>query len=344
MKLIDTTDAVGHVLCHDITRIIPGREKGPVFRKGHIVTEEDIPVLLSVGKEHLYVWEKNDDMLHEDEAAYILRDICTGGSDDMTSSEPSEGKIEIRAAVDGLLRIDTEKLMKINLEGDMMIASVKGNVPVRKGDPICGTRVIPLVISKEKMERAKKIAGDEAVFRILPFRDFSYGIITTGSEVAKGLIKDSFGPVLKAKADEFGGRFMRQAILSDDMEKVTEEILKMAEEGAGLIMVSGGMSVDPDDRTPGAIKATGADIVTYGAPVLPGAMFLLSYLDHGGKKIPVLGIPGCAMYKKRTVLDLVLPRIIAGEILTAEDIASYGEGGLCMSCDVCTFPHCRFGT
>lgn len=343
MKLISTTDAVGHVLCHDITRIIPGKEKGPVFRKGHIVREEDIPVLLSVGKEHLYVWEKKEGILHEDEAADILRDICMGNDPSMDFSEPKEGKVEIRSKVRGLLKIDRDKLMKINSLGRMMIATVGGDRPVNAGDKIAATRIIPLVIEEDAMNEALKIKGDKPLLRILPFPHIRYGLVTTGNELYKGRIDDAFGPVLRARMDEFDCEFTGQTILPDDMEMIASEVLSYADKGCDIILVSGGMSVDPDDMTPGAIKSTGAEIVSYGAPVLPGAMFLLSYLKFNGRTVTVMGLPGCVMYAKRTVFDLVLPRIIAGERLTDRDLAAFGEGGLCLGCDICHFPNCGFG-
>ncbi len=343
MKLVKTTDAVGHVLCHDITQIIPGRFKGPVFKKGHIVTEEDIPVLLSVGKENLYIWEKHEGMLHEEEAAKILCDICTKGSDDFRASEPGEGKISIFAAKAGLLKIRTDALRAVNSLGKMMIATTNGNFPVRAGECVAGTRIIPLVIEKEAMDEALRVAGDESILKILPFSIKTAGIVTTGSEVASGRIQDAFGPVLREKLGEYDVRVIAQTILSDDPTKITEEITAQAEKGAEMILVSGGMSVDPDDRTPKAIKDTGARIVSYGAPVLPGAMFLLSYLEHDGRSIPVVGLPGCVMYAKRTIFDLVLPRILAREELATDDLAEYGEGGLCKNCAQCHFPDCGFG-
>lgn len=343
MKCIKTQDAVGQVLCHDITQIIPGKKKGPVFKKGHIVQEEDIPVLLSVGKENLYVWEKNDSMLHEDEAAEILRGICMKDSPCMNASQPSEGKIEIRAACDGLFKINSEKLVKINSLGQMMIATIHGNTAVRKGDKLCGTRIIPLVIEKEKMEAAEKIAGSKPILSILPFKKAKAGIVTTGSELEKGLIPDAFAPVLEKKLSEFGSEILGQSFPGDDSEKIKKAILDFAQKGADIILCTGGMSVDPDDRTPGAIKATGADIISYGAPVLPGAMFLLSYLEFAGRTIPVMGLPGCVMYAGRTIFDLLLPRILAGERLCGNDFAVLGEGGLCLGCKDCRYPNCGFG-
>lgn len=339
MKLVRTEDAVGQVLCHDITQIIKGVTKDAVFRKGHVVTEEDIPVLLSVGKDHLYIWEKDEKMLHENDAAQILYDICK--NEHMRPSEIKEGKIELIAECDGLLKVDTEKLNRINSLGEMMIASRHGNFPVKAGDKIAGTRIIPLVIEKEKMEKAKETAGDRPIFEILPFQKRKVGIVTTGNEVFYGRIRDTFTPVIEEKLSEYDTEIIGHEISDDNHEHITARIQKMLDAGADMIICTGGMSVDPDDRTPLAIRNCGAGIVSYGAPVLPGAMFLLAY--YGENHIPVMGLPGCVMYAKRTIFDLVLPRVMAGEILAKKDLDLLGEGGLCLSCPVCTFPNCGFG-
>lgn len=341
MKLIRTEDAVGHVLCHDITQIIPGVVKDAVFRKGHVVTESDIPVLLSVGKEHLYVWEKCEGMLHEDEAAAILRDICI--NENMTASEPKEGKIELRANVSGLLKIKRDALNAVNGLGEMMIATVHGDFPVKAGDKIAATRIIPLIIGQEKMDAAKAAAGEEPILSILPFSHVKVGIVTTGSEVFKGRIEDAFGPAIRRKLAEYDTEVMGQKILDDNHDEIVCAIKEFIKDGADMVLCTGGMSVDPDDKTPGAIKATGARVISYGAPVLPGAMFLLAYYEYQGRQIPILGLPGCVMYAKRTIFDLVLPRVLAGEVLEASDLSVYGEGGLCMNCEVCHFPNCGFG-
>ena len=341
MKLIETKDAVGHVLCHDITQIIPGVVKDAVFRKGHVVTAEDIPVLLSVGKEHLYVWEKKQGILHEDEAAVVLRDICMG--EHMSASEPKEGKIEIIAKTDGLLKIDAKRLNAVNGLGEMMIATVHGNFPVKKGTKIAATRIIPLVIEEEKMNRAKEVAGEASLLQILPFMHKKVGIVTTGSEVFKGRIEDAFGPAIRAKLAEYDTEVVGQQIVDDNREDIVEAVKGFIEQGVDMVLCTGGMSVDPDDKTPGAIKATGARVISYGAPVLPGAMFLLAYYEYEGRQVPILGLPGCVMYAKRTIFDLVLPRVLAGDMLEAEDLNVYGEGGLCMNCEVCHFPNCGFG-
>ena len=342
MKLIKTENAVGHVLCHDITQIIKGVTKDAVFRKGHVVTEEDIPVLLSVGKENLYVWEKDESMLHENEAAEILYEICAG--ENMHGSEIKEGKIELIADIDGVLKIDREKLKAVNSIGEMMIASRHGDFPIRKGDKIAGTRVIPLVIEKEKMERAKEVANGNPIFKILPYCLKTAGVITTGSEVYKGRIKDTFTPVIEEKLSEYNVTMISHVLCPDDPDVVTKEIESMLEDRIDMIICTGGMSVDPDDQTPLAIKNAGTDIITYGAPVLPGAMFLLGYKKLAdGKTIPIMGLPGCVMYAKRTIFDLVLARIVARDVITRSDLDALGEGGLCLNCPECTFPNCGFG-
>ena len=338
MKLLRVEDAVGQVLCHDITQIIPGVTKDAVFRKGHIIRAEDIPVLLRVGKEHIYVWENNENMLHENDAADILRALCQGPH--MRASTPKEGKIELTAEADGLLLVDTERLRAVNALGDMMIATRAGGFPVKKGDKLCGTRVIPLVIEKAKMEQARQAAGPDPLLQLLPFRPRPFGVVTTGSEGKKGLIQDAFTPVLVDKLAEYGCEMAAHAVCGDDADEITAAIAKMADEGAELILCTGGMSVDPDDRTPLAIRNAGAAIVSYGAPVLPGAMFLMAYLPDGR---PVCGLPGCVMYAKRTIFDLVLPRLLADVPVTPQWLAGLGHGGLCLGCDVCYFPNCGFG-
>lgn len=338
MKLIKTVDAVGHVLCHDLTQIIPGEFKGARFRKGHVVTEEDIPVLLSMGKENLYVWEMQPGIVHENDAAERLCALCI--SDGMDRSEVKEGKIELTAARAGLFTVDSARLRAVNAIDELMIATRHGNTPVQPGDKLCGTRVIPLVIEEEKLVQAEKAVGTEPLLRILPYQLRTCAIITTGSEVYSGRIEDKFTPVLVKKLTAYGIEVTKHTTVDDGIDRIEEAIREAREEKPDLILCTGGMSVDPDDNTPGAIKKSGADIVTYGAPVLPGAMLLLGYYDDG---TPVLGLPGCVMYAKATVFDLVLPRIAAGVRLCKEDFVQMGEGGLCLGCTPCHYPACPFG-
>ena len=349
MKLIKTVDAEGAVLCHDITQIIKGVTKDAVFRKGHVVTKEDIPVLLSVGKDQLYVWEKEEGMLHENDGAEILCAMCKG--EHMEHSQAKEGKIELTAACDGLLKVDNKGLKAVNGFGQMMIATRHGNFTVKKGDKLAGTRIIPLVIEEEKMTKAKEAAmaatGNKPILNLLPFKHKKVGIVTTGNEVFYGRIKDTFTPVIEGKLAEFDTEIIDHVTWNDDDTKVTTSILDMIHKGADIVVCTGGMSVDPDDKTPLAIKNTGADIVSYGAPVLPGAMFMLAYYQvtegDDPRTVAIMGLPGCVMYAKRTIFDLVLPRVMADDKVTAEELAALGPGGLCLNCPVCTFPNCGFG-
>lgn len=338
MLCIKTQDAVGHVLCHDMTQIIPGVTKDARFRKGHVVAPEDIPVLLSMGKENLYVWEKLSGMLHEDEGARRLRDICMG--EYMHATEPKEGKIELISDCDGVLQVNVEKLMAINSIDDLMIATRHTNTPVKAGDKLAGTRVIPLVIEESRLDKANEAAGPDPLLRVFPYKLKTAAVVTTGSEVANGLISDAFTPKLIEKLEAYGIKVTAQCAPGDEMEAIAEAILKYKALGVDMILCTGGMSVDPDDRTPGAIKATGADIITYGAPVLPGAMFLLAYFDDG---TPVMGLPGCVMYAKATIFDLVMPRIAAELRIAKSDLKGMGHGGLCLGCEVCHYPVCAFG-
>ena len=231
----------------------------------------------------------------------------------------------------------------MNSLGEMMIASRHGNFPVKTGDKIAGTRIIPLVIEEEKMQKACEVAGKEPIFRILPYQKKKAGIVTTGSEVYYHRIEDKFTPVVIEKLKECGVTEVKQIQCNDDHEMITEAIQTLIEDGSDLIVCTGGMSVDPDDRTPLAIKNACTEVVTYGAPVLPGAMFMLAYCEKEGRQIPVMGLPGCVMYAKRTIFDLVLPRIMCDEKLHEKDFRLLGQGGLCLSCPVCTFPNCGFG-
>ena len=338
MKLIPTVEAVGHVLCHDMTQIIPGTYKDARFRKGHVVREEDIPVLLSMGKEHLYVWEMTPGMLHENEAAERLYALCA--NDHMERSEVKEGKIELRAACDGLFRVNSEKLIAVNSLDDIMIATRHGNTAVRRGDKLAGMRVIPLIIEEEKLRSAEAAAGDAPLLELLPYVKKTAAIVATGSEVKKGLIKDTFTPVVKSKLAAYGIETVSVSYSGDGVENVAAAIAEARNTGADIVLCTGGMSVDPDDNTPGGIKLSGARIVTYGAPVLPGAMFLLGYYEDG---TVVCGLPGCVMYAGATVFDLVLPRIAAGVEVTKKDLVVLGEGGLCLGCKPCHWPNCPFG-
>ena len=338
MKQIRIEDAVGCILSHDVTKIVPGEFKGRLFKKGHIIKEEDIEKLLDIGKEHIYVWEPKENELHENDAAIRIKDLVLGEGCTI-SEEIKEGKIDFFADRQGVLKINKDLLLKLNMVGEIIVSTMHNNTPVKKGEKIGATRVIPLIINEEKIIEAENLIR-EKIIRVEEIKPKKAVLITTGNEVYKGRIKDAFLPVMEEKLGYYGSEIIRQVILPDDKEMISENIIKAIEEDkVDMIICTGGMSVDPDDVTPSAIKDCNGEIVTYGAPVLPGAMFLLAYY----KNTPILGVPSCAMYAKRTILDLVLPRVLADEKLTFEDIASYGNGGMCLSCEICSFPHCSFG-
>ncbi len=338
MKLIDTRQAAGHVLCHDLTQIIPGVTKDARFRKGHVVTPEDIPVLLSMGKEHLYVWEAAPGILHEDDAALLLQALCQ--NDNMHATPVKEGKIELIADCDGLFQVDVPRLNAVNDDDEIIIATRHTNTRVTKGDKLAGARIIPLVIPREKLDAAKEQVGDAPLLSLHPWKRKTCGVITTGSEVANGLIQDGFTPVLRCKLAEYGVEVVSHCLPGDDRAAITAAALEFHAQGLDLILCTGGMSVDPDDRTPAAIRDTGADIVSYGAPVLPGAMFLLAYFEDG---TPILGLPGCVMYAKATIFDLILPSVVADLPIQRAQIKGMGHGGLCLACPECHYPICPFG-
>ena len=339
MEKIKVENSVGAVLIHDMTQIIPGVIKGPRFRKGHIVREEDIPILLSMGKEHIYVWDPTPGLIHENEAAERL--ACAVSGSGLILNEPKEGKVSLTAAHDGLLYLSEDGIWALNSLENIILATLQNHYPVKKGDIIAGTRVVPLMIDEKVILEAEQIASTffNPLLDVRPLKKIKVGIVTTGSEVYHGRIQDKFGPVLRAKVEGWGSVVLGQTFANDDVLLIQSSIREHLKQGAEMILVSGGMSVDPDDVTPTAIKDMGAEVITYGAPVLPGSMFLLAYLGD----VPIMGLPGCVMYAKTTVFDLLAPRLLTGERLSREDITKLGHGGLCLDCPVCTYPRCAFG-
>ncbi|HBC93913.1 MAG TPA: molybdopterin-binding protein [Pelotomaculum sp.] len=338
MRKVPVTEAVGMVLCHDITKIVPGCEKGRAYRRGQVVTTGDIPKLLDLGKKHIYVWEPEDDLVHEDEAALGLARHAAGPG--LYWDQPSQGRVNIRAARDGLLKVEARRLYTANSLEDIAMATLHNNRVVCKGQVVAGTRIIPLAIQRPILEEAEEAcANPEPLLTVKPFQPLWVGVVTTGSEVYTGRIKDGFYSVIKKKLAPFGARLLGQIIVPDDPDVISKEIRMLVADGAGLVMVTGGMSVDPDDVTPAGIRAAGAEVVTYGAPALPGAMFMLAYLGH----VPVCGLPGCVMFNNSTIFDLILPRIFAGERISRPDIVALGHGGLCEECEACRYPACSFG-
>lgn len=339
MKAIPVQEAVGTVLCHDITQIIPGEKKGPLFRRGHIIEKGDIAPLLDVGKAHIYVYDLEDGYIHEDDAALRLARALAGEGIEF-DSVPTEGKVTLRASHDGMVCINAEALLEINLLQDVTIGTIHTHQYAEKGRSIAGTRVIPLAVPTSLIDKAEAIAKEHGpIVSVKPLRAAKVGVVTTGSEVYTGRIKDGFGPILREKFSKLGSEVLEQVLVSDDLDMTVQAIHYLIDEGADFIALTGGMSVDPDDQTPTAIKASGAKIISYGAPTYPGAMFLLAYLGD----TPIVGLPGCVMYHKASIFELIVPRILAGEEVTRRDIVALGHGGLCENCSPCRYPACGFG-
>ena len=320
LKTIKTVDAVGQVLCHDVTKIVPGEFKGPLFRKGHIVKAEDIPKLLDIGKDILYVWEDIEGMVHENDAAERLKDLLVGKNIDIT--EVKEGKINLISKVDGVVKIDTDSLYKLNMIDEVIVATKPNFSFLKKGDIIAGTRVIPLMIKEEKILQAEALAK-EKIINILPLQVTKVGMVTTGNEVYYGRIKDKFKEVMVPKIEKYGAKLIGQTIVPDEIDEITKAINDHLKNGAELIICTGGMSVDPSDITPNAIMNTNSEIITYGMPILTGSMTLIAY--HGD--IPIVGFPAGVLFAEKSSVDVILHRLLCRDKITREEVALYGNGG-----------------
>jgi molybdenum cofactor synthesis domain-containing protein len=322
LKVIPVEEAVGLPLAHDITEIVPGKHKGPAFRRGHIVRREDISKLLDVGKRHLYVMDLEKDELHEEDAARRLAQAAAGPNLKLT--DPSEGRINLVAQIPGLLKVDTELLYRFNCLGDLMLATLPGDRYMKEGTVVAGTRTIPVVVKEELIRKAEALCKEKPIVTLLPMSPKKVHLVVTGSEVFSGRIKDGFGPIVTQKVAELGSTIESVKLAPDDPDVIAGEINRAKQAGADLILVSGGMSVDPDDKTPEGIRRSGAKVETHGFPVLPGSMFVMAYLEE----IPVMGLSGCVLHDPFTAFDVLLPRLLAGEKITRADIMAMGHGGL----------------
>jgi molybdopterin biosynthesis enzyme len=322
LKVIPVEEAIGLPLAHDITEIVPGKHKGPAFRRGHIVRQEDISKLLDVGKRNLYVMELEKDELHEEDAARRLAKAAAGKN--LNLSDPSEGRINLIATVSGLLMVDADLLYRFNSLGDLMMATLPGNRYVKQGTVVAGTRTIPVVVKEELIQKAEALCKEHPIVEVLAMPARKIHLIVTGSEVFTGRIKDGFEPVVSRKVGEMGSRLESVKLAPDDPDVIAGDIKNAKQAGAEVILVSGGMSVDPDDKTPEGIRRSGAKVESHGFPVLPGSMFVMAYLDQ----TPVLGLSGCVLHDPFTAFDMLLPRLLAGEKITRADIMAMGHGGL----------------
>lgn len=340
MKKIRVEDAVGQTLCHDMTGIDENGKKCVRFRRGHVIRQEDIPELLKIGKSHIFVWEPEADEVHEEDAAIALAAVIASDTVAGRDEKPSEGKLTLTAGIDGLFVVDSQALRAINRVGDYTVATLPSFTPVKKGDRLCGLRIVPLVTKRENVEKAVAIARENSpVLNVLPYKRLKCGVIITGSEVYYGRIQDKFEPILREKLGAFGAELLGFTKCPDDLGMILDAIAHYRALDADLILLTGGMSVDPDDLTPTAMRQSGAEMITQGVPMQPGNMLTVAKLD----KTVLIGVPGAAMHSRVTSLDVFLPRVFAGLDITKEDFAAYGEGGLCLNCGECAWPRCYFG-
>jgi molybdopterin biosynthesis enzyme len=337
LRKIKLEDALGMTIGHDVTKVVPGEAKGAAFRRGHILKKEDIPELLSMGKEHIYVIEEEEGEVHEEEAAFrIARAVA---SPDMEITKPREGKVNIKSNVFGLLKINKALLKEVNSIPDISLATIHENTVCQSGAIIAGTKIIPLYITEAHLNKVEELCTSKGkVFQIISFQEKKVGVVITGNEVYKGRIKDKFGEYIKNKVDPLGSKVNHQIIVPDDEDIIAKTVLEMRDMGSEVIFVCSGLSVDPDDVSVEGVKRSGARIISYGAPVMPGAMFLLAMLED----IPILGAPAAVIFNQTTIIDVILPRILAGETLSRQDIIDMGHGGLCLDCADCIYPVCPF--
>ena len=336
MKKIEVEKAVGMTLCHDITAMRDGF-KGAAFRRGHVITEEDIPKLLDLGKRTVFIWEEHAGELHEEDCARRL--AAATALSGAHATEPSEGKVLQIADARGLLRVDTALLQEINSIGDITVCTLPDHYPVEAGARLASMRIVPLVTQEAQIAKAEALLREKPLLRLLPYRQKKVGVIVTGSELYHGRIQDKFEPVIRAKLPAFPAELLGVTICDDDPDMIVAAARAYLDKGAELLLFTGGMSVDPDDLTPAAIRALGAEVVSYGVPSQPGNMTLVAYLGTVG----VLGVPGAAIHLPTTVLDVLLPQLFTDERITKEDLVRLGGGGLCQLCESCHYPNCTFG-
>ena len=336
MKKIRVEDAVGMALCHDITAMRDGF-KGAAFKRGHVITQEDIPALLDLGKRTVFVWEDNAGEIHEEDAA--LRMAAMAPVEGAHYTAPSEGKVLLMADQRGMFRVDTALLQKINSIGDITISTLPDHYPVEAGARLASMRIVPLVTKEEQILRAEQLCAEKKLLDLRLYQEKKLGVIITGSEIYSGRIRDKFEPVVRAKMKQYPAQILGVTICDDDLDMITSEAKKFLDQGADFLIFTGGMSVDPDDLTPTAIRTLGADIVTHGVPSQPGNMTLVAYLGETA----ILGVPGAAISLPTTIFDVLLPQIFAGDRITKADLIRLGDGGLCQLCKSCHFPNCTFG-
>jgi formylmethanofuran dehydrogenase subunit E len=333
--------AVGRRALHDMTRVIPENEKGPAFHRGQTITAGDVCRLQQMGRMNVYVEDEKmneAEWVHEDEAALAFAGTMAGEGVSF-SETPREGKINMTATRDGLLVVDTKRLLSFNMLPNVICASRQSYSTVNRGDKVAGVRAIPLYLNKNYFHKAMDTVNGQPLFRVLPLRKAKAGILVTGTEVFQGLVEDKFIPIISSKLKHYGCEVIQTRIVPDQREAISNTISEFLANGIDLLITTAGLSVDPDDVTRQGLLDAGAQDMLYGMSVIPGAMTLLAHIS----KVQVIGVPACALFFKTTGFDLLLPRMLANEVPTREDLALLGHGAFCLECKVCSFPRCAFG-
>lgn len=341
MRRVDVNEAIGLPLGHDITEIVvdaaAGRRlKQVAFRRGHIIAAEDVPRLLDLGKSAVYISHPDDVEMHEDEAALAVAPRAAGANIEH-DPQPREGKINFRAACDGVFRVDPERLYRINRLEIPTLPTLPTNFPVKAGQQVAGFRIVPLTCPPGVIDEVLAEL-DTPLLSVTPYILKTAAVLVTGSEVHAGRIEDGFQPRLRATLEPFGVEVTRAEILPDDRELIRASVATAARQ-CDIVLVTGGTSVDPDDVTVAAMEAAGAVFPVRGMPMQPGNNFTIGRLDG----TPVCAVPAATLFYRATSLDVLLPRLLAGIPITAEEIHRLGHGGLALpTCDE-HFPDCTFG-
>lgn len=337
MREVPVHEAVGLVLGHDITEIsVERRVKQRAFRRGHRLAHDDIARLLDLGKSTVFIHDPDDTDVHEDDAAMLVAPAAAGDGV-RHDPEPCEGKVTFTAERSGVLRVDAERLLAINSLAIPALPTLPTNYPVRQDQTVAAFRIIPLTCERAVID-AVLAQLTEPLLRVDPYIVRSAGVLVTGTEVFEGRITDGFIPRLERTLAGYDVPVTARAVAPDDRALIRAEIERLTA-ACDLVLVTGGTSVDPDDITVQAMADAGVSIAVKGMPVQPGNNFTVGYRDG----TPVCAVPAASLHYRATALDLLLPRILAGERLTVAQIAAFGLGGLAQPTTDDHFPDTTFG-
>jgi len=328
IRTVRVEDAIGLKLLHDYTCIQHGF-KGAIKRRGEIVTFSDVDILKNCGHYYVYVYDETwsrPGFLHEVEAVEKFAHIVAGENIRIELGE--EGKALLIAEKSGLLLVNGTVLKEINSTGVFVLVTRKTGSYIRRGDLIGIVDLIPLDVSVEFFEVfERKLVEYRPIIRVIEHKHPKIGVVVTGTEIVEGMRRDLAGPIVLKKISEYECIPGRIEYARDDLEEISGKILALLLEHDAVI-VTGGMSVDPTDKTPSAIASIADEVVIYGIPIKPTTMSMVAY--KGGKAI--VGVSsGIIHYPEENILDVVLPWIASGVKIPREFLISLGEGGLTSS-------------